>query len=281
MFAHLKKQVMNKVLLVSDGLHSASNAFNFINRINAHYPVTIAGAFLPRKYVSNWTYALPEGGLYQPPIDAGDAYLVNSHVRDFKEHCRENNISFRVHRELYREALPALKLESRFADLMFLCGEDFYNDLTFNTPSDYMRDILHGAECPVILVPEQANYPESVVLAYDGSRASAYAIRQFANLCPQWKQLPVYLVYVASKGTDEIPYEIYIREHTATHFPSLSTYRLTKDDHDDFAKWLSGPRNPILVTGAFGRSGFSELFHRSFAASMAAGKKIPLFIAHP
>jgi hypothetical protein len=36
----------------------------------------------------------------------------------------------------------------------------------------------------------------------------------------------------------------------------------------------------MLVTGAKGRNGFSELFHRSFVADIIREHMLPVFIAH-
>ena len=44
--------------------------------------------------------------------------------------------------------------------------------------------------------------------------------------------------------------------------------------------WLSRRRNAMLVTGAQGRSGFSELFHKSFVNDILNGYMMPMFIAH-
>lgn len=272
---------MKKALFVTDGLHDISTAFEFISRMHAANPLMLTGAFLPQMDIANtWAYSSPDGAIYSPPIDDMDVAVVDENIADFKLHCDARGIRYRLHRELYKEALPTLRLESRFADIMFMCGQDYYNSLSFSTPSDYMRDILHDVECPVILVPEKGHYPESVVLAYDGSRSSAYAIRAFAALCPHWCTLPASLVYTTRHTPDEIPFESYILELAHAHFPQLSTYRVTAEARDDFAGWLTQRQRPIMVSGAFGRSGISQLFHHSFAAAIVADKKIPLFIAH-
>lgn len=272
---------MKKALLVTDGMHNISNAFDFISRMHAVSPLMLAGAFLAQIDVGNtWVYAYPEGAIYSPPIDDEEVAIIDGNIEDFKHRCDARGIRYRVHRELYKEALPTLRLESRFADILFMCSQDYYNSLSNTIPSEYMRDILHDVECPVLLVPEQAHYPESIVLAYDGSRSAAYAIRSFANLCPQWTKLPAYLVYTTRDTPDEIPFQEYAMELAHAHFPQLSTYRLTGENGDDFSAWLSQRKNPVLVTGAFGRSGLSQLFRHSFAAAVVADKKIPVFIAH-
>ena len=43
-----------------------------------------------------------------------------------------------------------------------------------------MRTAVHDAECPVLIVPEDCPFPVNVILAYDGSDDSVFAMKQFA-----------------------------------------------------------------------------------------------------
>ena len=61
----------------------------------------------------------------------------------------------------------------------------FYENIGIHSSYDYLKDVLHDVACPVLLVPEKFDFPESVILAYDGSEESVYAIKQFAYLFPE------------------------------------------------------------------------------------------------
>jgi len=49
---------------------------------------------------------------------------------------------------------------------------------------------------------------------------------------------------------------------------------------DEFAGWLSGLSAPMLISGSFGRSLFSQEFKESFAEKVINYRLIPVFIAH-
>src|SRR4051794_31749858 len=97
--------------------------------------------------------------------------------------CRKNQIQYRVHETYYGPAPAELRKETRFADALIIGSEGFYSQE--GTLSDYLKEVLQEAECPVLVVPENYNFPESNILAYDASASSVYAMRQFAYLFPE------------------------------------------------------------------------------------------------
>lgn len=271
---------MKKALLVTDGLHDISHIGNFIIRLHREAPICLTAAFLPQIVIANtWTYAYPLSAFYVPPIDDNDISSVDDTIAYFKQRCTTNGIAAKICRELKKDALPIVRRESRFADFLLLNNADYYNSLSFSTPNDYLRETLHAVECPVILIPEEAEYPETTILAYDGSASSAYAIRSFTTLFPHWCQLPAMLIYLSEHGDRHLPYQDKILDLAEAHFPNLTVRCISGKSPNEDEQWLKTKR-PILVSGSFGRSGLSQLFRRSFAASLAEGKKIPLFIAH-
>ena len=106
-------------------------------------------------------------------------------------------------------------------------------------------------------MPEKYDFPKSIILAYDGSESSVFAIIQFAYLFPELATLNAILVY-ASEREDSLPRFDYIKELAAQHFSSLSFLKLDVDPKHYFNTWLveSGPA--LLVSGAYGRSLASE-----------------------
>ncbi|QHS58897.1 adenine nucleotide alpha hydrolase family protein [Chitinophaga agri] len=272
---------MKKILLSFEGTGYSEGAFEFARRINEDEPVLLTGVFLPQvDFASTWSYAYGGGSMYIPLMESVDAELVGSNINKFKAACIRYGIEHRVHTDFSSFALPELQRETRFADLMILGGERFYDNLGTESPNEYLRDILHDSECPVVVAPEKFSYPESVVLAYDGSSSSVRAIKNFAYLFPELCKVPVTLVYAASRSGKSIPDEDYIKELAARHFSDLVFYELEADPKEYFPTWLADQDSPILVSGAFGRSGFSQIFSRSFAADVIAEHQFPVFISH-
>lgn len=218
---------MRKILLSFDGTHYSRGAFNFASSMNDEEPILLTGAFLPQvDFASSWSYAGGGGTVYIPLLESYDADIVAANIRKFQEDCVRHNIEHRVHRDFSSFALPELQKESRYADLMILGSQRFYENLGLENPNEYLRDALHDAECPVLIAPEEFDYPETVVLAYDGSSASVYAIKQFAYLFPELCRNQCILVYAGKKEGKGIPDEDYIRELVARHFSDLTFYEL-------------------------------------------------------
>jgi nucleotide-binding universal stress UspA family protein len=273
---------MRKILLAYDGKHFSKGAFEFARKLNEQDPVMIAGVFLPKvEYPDLWGYA---GGmanpLLVPVVEDYDAEEVEKNISRFEEMCRKNGMEYRVHRDYSDFALPELKKETRFADLAIIGSESFYENLGTAEPNEYLKDALHAAECPVVVVPENFEFPESNILAYDGSESSVFAIKQFACLFPGLSLNKTLLVYAKEEGENEIPDESYIEELAARRFPDLTIMQLDIKPRKYFATWLSEKKNAILVSGSFGRSSISRIFRKSFIADVIKDHKLPVFITH-
>jgi hypothetical protein len=274
---------MKKVILAFDGSQFSEGAFAFANRMNKEQPILLIGIFLPQiDYANLWSFANGSaGGLFVPLVEDEEAEVTEKNMQRFQKLCAVNNIDNRVHKDFFNFTLPELKKETRFADLVILGSESFYRNFTNEEPNQYLRDALHTAECPVVIVPEQFNYPETNILAFDGSASSVYAIKQFAYLFPDLCKNKTLLIYAGNKEEGvQFPEESYIEELTARHFSDLTLFKLDFNPRKYFSTWIGDKKNAILVTGAFGRSFFSQLFRPSFVSDVINAHKIPVFITH-
>jgi nucleotide-binding universal stress UspA family protein len=273
---------MRKILLVFDGINFSEGAFEFARRLNEKNQILVTGVFVPQVDFANlWSYAAAGSGVVTIPlIEDDEAELIEKNIEQFKQQCEKNKIEYRVHKDFYGFALPELKKESRFADLIIIGSEKFYANIGVNGPNDYVKDALHDAECPVLVVPENFSFPESNILSYDGSESSVFAIKQFAYLFPEFVQNPTLLVYAKNEAEGEIPNMEYVEELAARHFPDLTIMKLHFDPKEYFAAWTSEKKNPILVSGSFGRSSFSRVFKKSFIKDVIKDHKLPIFITH-
>jgi hypothetical protein len=184
-----------------------------------------------------------------------------------------------VHKDTDLFALQELITETRFADLLIVSSELFYENIEKNQPNDYLRKTLHESECPVMLVPENFIAPFSLILAYDGKASSVFAIKQFAYLFPELADMDALLVTAEDDGRD-MPKLEYIEELTARHFSALTIQNLSGENKHSFGNWISEKRGSLLITGAYGRGELSSLFKKSFVTDVIRQHKIPIFIAH-
>ena len=272
---------MKKIILAFDGVQFSEGAFEFARQLNNLHSVLLTGVFIPQlTYANLWSYAdSVSGPAYIPLLEQGASEIVQENILRFTSLCRKLDIEYKVHKDFYDFALPELKKETRFADLLIISSETFYKNLSGGEPTEYMEDALHNAECPVIIVPENFNFPKVNILAYDGTDSSVYAIKQFAYLFPELCNQETLLVYSSSKEDDRMPEEKQMEELTRQHFLDVSFLKL-KLNPKKFSEWVNENSNAILISGSFGRSAFSQMLRKSFVQDVIAEHKLPVFIAH-
>ena len=273
---------MKKILLAFDGDHFSEGAFEFARRLNELQPVLLIGVFLPQAESSDlWSYSVGVGTpTLIPQLETSESKLVQRYITRFEKLCRGNGIDYRVHKNFYEFALPELIKESRYADLLILGSEVFYENMGTNEPNDYLRDVLHDVKCPVLLVPEKFDFPESIILAYDNSEGAMYAIKQFAYLFPELTNLETLLVYANIDEGKDFPDKIQMEELAARHFSNLTLFKLEINPKKFFSTWIMEKKSAMLVSGSYGRSGISQFFNKSFIKEVIADHGLPVFIAH-
>ena len=273
---------MKKILLAFDGIHFSEGAFDFARQLNALHSILLTGVFIPQlSYANLWSYT---GGMagpsYVPLLEGEDTDAVEKNIERFETLCRENNIAHSVHKDFFDFALPELKRETRFADLLIISSETFYQNIGTGDPSEYMKEAVHSAECPVVIVPEKFKFPKVNILAYDGGESSVYGIKQFAYLFPEFRAQETLLVYSSQNETEGLPNKNQLEELARQHFLNISFRKLDLNPRKYFSDWINQNSNAILVTGSYGRSFFSQLFHKDFVNDVIAEHKLPVFISH-
>lgn len=105
-------------------------------------------------------------------------FLENSAAGGFKKACDARSIVGALHPDTAITSADVVA-ESRFADLVLLQPDGI---------------ALHGAACPVVVMPSHFEGLDQLVFIYDGEAASINAIKQFTYLFPDLKDLPVNVV---------------------------------------------------------------------------------------
>jgi hypothetical protein len=275
---------MNRILVAFDGPHFSQATLNFVRRLNEMQPVLVKGLFLPEvDYARLYSYSAGGMAGAYPILVARDedTVCVQKNMDQFRKFCADNQIASELREALTELPFPELKKETRFADLLVLSSELFYEDMGAIQPNEFLHEALHLSECPVLLVPENDDFPQTNILTYDGSEASVFAIKQFAKLFPGLCDRRTLLVFVKNEPGPEFPDEQHIRELVSSHFPDMTLMKLHFTSKKNFNAWLGQEKRAILVSGAFGRSAFSNLLRKSFIAEIIAEHKLPLFVAHP
>lgn len=277
---------MNKILLPFTGNEFPEGALEFARSLNELTPVLLAGLFLPEIYYPGDFGFAAVGSPMVPalvpyPADGFDDE-TEKHVKRFREFCVKHGIEHRVHATVSGFVLSQLEKETRFADMVIIGSKTFYQDELSNGAevSGYLPVFLRKSESPVLVVPEQFTFPENIVLAYDGGKSSVFAMRQFAYLLPGLASKSTLLVYATNDPAENIPDLDSIEELAARHFSDLTIFKLEADARKYFETMMLDKKSPLLVTGAYERSGFASLFRRSFASDLINDFEFPVFVAH-
>lgn len=272
---------MKKILLVFDGNHFSDGAFQMAAFLNEFEPSLIIGVFLqPIDYRDIIGYS---GMGTASPVSVSpfntDEELISENMKKFENKCIRAGLEFRSHKDTDLFALQELQTETRFADLMILSGELFYDNVGKDQPNDYLKKILRQTECPVLIVPEAYELPTKILLSYDGKSDSVFAIKQFTYLLPQFYQWETKLVTIENED-EPLPHQELIEELASKHFANLTLEAMPSTSERSFANWISEQREYLLVSGSYGRSELSNLFKKSFLAEVIQLHKIAVFIAH-
>ncbi|WP_212003600.1 hypothetical protein [Chitinophaga sp. HK235] len=266
---------MKKILLAIDDGHFPEGAFEFARQMNEIEPIVLCGVFLPEM---NLSVDIGYGSSFIPLTENYGAASIQESMVTFKEYCERYNIHHLVHHDVSEFALKVLHRETRFADLLLLSSEKFYADIVAR-PGGFLDNALHQSECPLIVSPENLAFPESIILTYDGSASSVFAIKSFAMLFPQLCSRKTMLLY-AQSDKSSVPDTDSILELVQHHFSNLDAQAVNMIPEKNFNTWLGGVGKPIVVSGAYGRSQISRFFRHSFIADTLKAHQVPVFIAH-
>ena len=273
---------MKKVIIALDGRHFPHGAFEFVKNINAASKILLAGIFLsPVDYSKVLAYTGMEGLAIMPEwMERNeDDMLVNKNISLFKDVCIAEGIDYRIHKDTNLMAISSLLEETRFADVLLVSSELFYENVQKAQPNFYLEEVLKKAECPVMLITENYKEPRQIILTYDGNESSVFAIKQFSYVFPELCKNETMLLSLADHE-NELPEYSMVTELVSRHYPNLKILSLPMTNKKEFTNWAKNQQNSFIIMGAFSRSLFSELFKRSFANNVIHDIKMPIFISH-
>ena len=271
---------MLKIIVALDGQHFSESTLNMAKWLNSNSEILLTGVFLnPIDYRE--IIAFNDMGVGSPifPLTvAVDEKVTQVTMKKFKTFCNKHHLNFAMHKDTGLFALDELLMETRFADCLLLSSELFYENIDKDQPNEYLRKILHQAECPVILVPEEYEEPETLVIGYDGKSSAVHALKQFAYLFPNCTKMETTLFNLAD-DKEEFPQLNLLQELVECHYESFTIESIPQKP-EVFQKWLGENHNYLLVTGAYGRGELSLLFKKSFINGIIKAQRVPIFVAH-
>ena len=278
---------MQKILFATDGLSLDKNAVQFACYLAQITNSKLTGVFL-ENLVENQKFVLKPayGTIFadweineNSPAVVEKLDRIKKTVTQFRELCEKNAVlpDLRLNPGV---PLHELITETRYADLLVVSPGTSFDKNDDETPTDFIKSVLKDAECPVIVAPKEFKGIDELVFAYDGTRSSAFAIRQFTYLFPLLNNKPVTVLQVNRKGEWDNDEKININEWLKNHYYSVKFECLSGSPDEKILHYLYNKKYVMVVMGAFGRSAMSMFFKQSKAESILQMIGQPLFISH-
>lgn len=279
---------MNKIIVAFDGLDLSTSALEYAVHLAKSSQAHLIGIFLDDFTYHSYHYSeiVAEDGAISTSVkqelDDRDEDLRSSAVQLFKDTCAREGIDFSVHRDR-NVALQELLHETIYSDLLIISSRETFTRFDEKLPTNFLRDLLTDAQCPVLVVPDKYQPIDKLVFLYDGAPSSVHAIKMFDYAFPEMRNLQAEVLTIKMpKEPLHVPDARLMKEFMQSHYPNAE-YVIMKgrDEKTEITNYLNQQQEGMLVVlGAYQRSRASRLFRPSMADRLMAHTQIPLFIAH-
>lgn len=269
---------MKKILVINNIITSPAHLIAFAIDTAKEISGELHGIFINESIEpAELNYPFPndmestEIPLAEESIQEENTDLLNAQIKLFKDECLAAGVACKA--SLAHTLEEVLNL-SRESDVII-------TEVNTDYPHFSLKDLLTSARCPVFVVGANKPVIEKVILAFDGSESSKYAIQKFKDLFPHFCPLPAFLVTINLSPLEIVEQKDFIYNLLPGYFPNLKIEELTGAEKEELHRFLKQhDSNSLIVMGAFGRSAVSRLFHPSLANTVLEEGSISLFNAH-
>jgi hypothetical protein len=277
---------MKKIIVAFDGLRFSESTKEYSLYMAKHCNAHLVGVFLDDFTLQSYTYAdvAAYGSKWEGKVNAlekEDKEKRDIAVQLFEDACQEAGLNYSVHRDK-NIAFQDLLHETIFSDLLIISSNETFTNYPQPAPTNFMKDLLAEAECPVMVVPYTYKPIQKLVLLYDGNPSSVHAMKMFSYLFPALKPLETEVITVKEEKQNlHLPDNRMMKEFMKRHFPDAKYIVLKGNAEDEITTYLKVQSAEVLVVlGAYDRSMVSRWFKHSMADCLIANVNVPLFIAH-
>jgi nucleotide-binding universal stress UspA family protein len=278
---------MKKIIAAFDGLKFSNSTKEYAIHVASISNAHLVGVFL--EDISYASYKIDElvdsegvSVKKQSELEEKDEQTRYHSVKIFENACEKAGINFTVHRDR-RYAFNELLHESIYSDLLIIDSSETLIHYEEKAPTKFIQHTLAKVHCPVIVVPDKYKPIEKIILSYDGTPSSVYAIKTFSYLFPSLMHLPVELLSVNNPNQSlHLADDMLMKEFMKWHYPKNVQYIILKGEAS--TKILSylkrQHQNLLVILGAYSRSEVSRLINESLADALIKNIHLPLFLAH-
>ena len=276
---------MKKIIAAFDGLKFSEATVNYAVELAIRGKSIVAGVFLEDFLYHSFNLFDMVGsqGISQTKLHhllKKDQETRQQSVESFKKACDKRDINYLVHQDKSFAITDLLK-ESIYADLIIIGANETLNHFEQEKPTPFVKELLAGAQSPVLVVPSVHQPIERVVILYDGHPSSVYALKMFTYLFSWTAKYPAEIVYVSDRKLALLPEGNLVGEYARCHFKDPVITQLTGEPEDTLVAHLKkAAPGTLIIMGAYSRGAVSRMFNTSMANKLMEVLDLPLFIAH-
>lgn len=276
---------MKKIIAAFDGLKFSEATLGYSVELAIRGKSVVAGVFLEDFLYHSFNLFDMVGsqGISQTKLHhllKKDEETRQQSVESFKKTCDKRAVNYLVHQDKSFAITDLLK-ESVYADLIIIGANETLNHFEQEKPTPFVRELLAGAQSPVLVVPPVHQPIERVVILYDGHPSSVYALKMFTYLFPWTAKYPAEIVHVNERKLALLPEGDLVGEYARCHFGEPVITQLTGEPEDTLVAHLKkAAPGTVIVMGAYSRGAVSRMFNSSMANKLMETLDLPLFIAH-
>ncbi|OQP38812.1 hypothetical protein A4H97_19045 [Niastella yeongjuensis] len=263
---------MKKILLVLDAAHVDTEIIHFACNF-----ATLSHSSLTGLFFGNYEEEAPDtkmefGAPYieEPPVYSAGPNItlqqLEDHITQFKRSCAVRGVRCQVQFNNNSYGSESVIEESRFADLLIIKASATRERKWKDTPTPFVKDVLAAAECPVLVAPNSLAEIKEIVFAYDGSRSAVFAIKQFTYLFPELAEKKAIVLQVNKDDDMPVTEQDHLGKWLRLHYSSIGFKVLQGKATEALFTFLHDRQHTIVVMGAYGRNGLSELVKPATAA---------------
>lgn len=281
----LQQKVMKKILAIFDATKYSATTSRYAIELAKSSNSMLVGVFIRDMRFSNFSYsyvadvpfvdfnAIEESNTAELEKAALNIYL-------FKHACDKVGVHHKVHLDKGVPIQEVIK-ESAYADLIVVDAKTSFFSFDDNTPAHFLKDILADCYCPILIVPADYHAFEKIVLCYDGSPSSTFAIKMFAYLFPELRSIQATVVTVNATVGNHLQQESNLKDLIKQHFHKVDYSILRGKVEEELMQFLKQENeNAVVVMGAYGRSSLSRFIHHSLSNRIIKDISLPVFITH-
>ena len=276
---------MEKLRFISDAVALNKQCLDFACYLGNLTRSKVTGVFLENQELELRSgESLREIAVCAPvpgtPLDVQKQLYRDENISLFKNICTTGGVTYEIHTNTGMPAAEVIK-ESRYADLLVMDATTSFSWKPENIPTAFAREVLEKSECPVVIAPTEFDGIDEIVFAYNGSKSSMFAIKQFAHLFPLLRQKKVTVLGITEAARPVKGYNDLFDEWLHIHYDQVEMMMIEDDNvRGALMEYLFGREKVFIVMGAYGRGLLSTIILPNPAAPIIDLINQPVFIAH-